>query len=114
MSLDYDQLSPVEVRQKLRQLITAESDARAKRETYLNEILQQRLSEEQAHYTEQFEKLRSNFDRETIKFENVLKERAQAVIKTIKIEHLDRLINLVGRIRQIHNLHGGSNSSIKD
>jgi len=57
--------------------------------------------------------LRLSFELETEKFEKTLKDRAQGVIKSLQIKHLDRLIDLVGRIRQIHNLHGGTNSSIK-
>jgi len=44
-----------------------------------------------------------------IKFEKALKDRAQGVIKSLQMKQLDRLINLVGRIRQIHNKHAGAN-----
>ena len=39
----------------------------------------------------------------------MLKDRALGVIKSLQIKQLDRLINLVGRIRQIHNHHSASN-----
>ena len=38
---------------------------------------------EQNRFKEQFEKLRINFELETIKFEKTLKDRAQGVIKSL-------------------------------
>ena len=74
------------MRSKLRQLVQKEQDARSKRESYFNEILQQRIFEENLRYREQFDKLKIGFDLETIKFERVLKEKAQSVIKNLKIK----------------------------
>ena len=42
---------------------------------------------------------------ETIKFEKVLKEKAQDIIKGLKIRQFDRLIDLGSRIRMIQTSH---------
>jgi len=76
-------MSPVEVRVHLRQLITAEQEARQRRDTYLNEIMQHRANEIEASYKHQFEKLRASFELETLQFEKTLKDRAQGIIKGI-------------------------------
>ena len=76
-------MSPVEVRQNLRKLVQAEQEARHRREAYLNEILLQRVQIEQQRYKDQFNQLRIQFELETIKFEKVLKDRAQGVIKSL-------------------------------
>ena len=69
-------MSPIEVRQSLQKLVAAETEARNRRESYLNEILQQRLSDEQARYKEQFDQCKIAFELETVKFEKALKDRA--------------------------------------
>ena len=84
----------------------AETESRSRRESYLNEILQQRIHEEHQKYRDQFDRLKLSFEFETVKFEKMLKDRAQAVIKTLQIKQLDRLINVVGTARQIQNWHG--------
>ena len=61
----------------------AEQEARHRREAYLNEILLQRVQIEQQRYKDQFNQLRIQFELETIKFEKVLKDRAQGVIKSL-------------------------------
>ena len=76
-------MSPVEVRQHLRSLITAEQEARQRRDTYLNEIMQHRANEIESTYKLQFEKLRASFELETLQFEKTLKDRAQGIIKGI-------------------------------
>jgi len=57
------------------------------------------MLEEQVRYQDQFDKLRFTFEHETTKFEKTLKDRAQGIIKSLQMKHLDQLINLVGRIR---------------
>lgn len=69
-------MSPVDVRNYIRTLISSEQESRSRREAYLNEVLQQRVKEIEAHYTEQFEKVRAGFESETEKFEKALKDRA--------------------------------------
>lgn len=45
--------------------------------------------------------MKRTFEIETVRFEKLLKERAQSVIKNIKIHQLDRLINIGSNLRQI-------------
>lgn len=89
------------MRSRLRALVDKEKEAKARREQYMNEILQQRIFQENIKYQEQFDKLKIGFDLETIKFEKVLKERAQSVIKNLKIKQLDNLIEIVNKVRQL-------------
>ena len=46
LSRDFDILSPAQVRSRLSSLISKEQEATLRRETQLNEILQQRITEE--------------------------------------------------------------------
>ena len=45
-------MSPVDVRNQLRGLINAETEARNRREAYLNEVLQQKVQEMEIRYTD--------------------------------------------------------------
>ncbi len=78
------------------------------REAYLNEQLQIRFTEEQLKYRQQFEKLKIGFELETIRFEKVLKEKAQDIIKGLKIRQFDRLIDIGSRLRMIQTSHSKS------
>lgn len=49
--------------------------------------------------------MKRTFEIETVRFEKLLKERAQSVIKNIKIHQLDRLINIGSNLRQIQKTH---------
>ena len=51
-SPEFDAMSPVEVTNQLRGLIDAETDARNRREAYLNEVLSQKVAEIEGRYTE--------------------------------------------------------------
>ena len=57
------------------------------------------MGDDKARYKEQFDQSKIAFELETVKFEKVLKDRAQNVIKVLMIKQLDRLINIVGSIR---------------
>jgi hypothetical protein len=46
LSRDFDILSPAQVRSRLGSLIAKEQDANQRREAFINELLQQRLTEE--------------------------------------------------------------------
>jgi hypothetical protein len=105
LSRDFDILSPAQVRSRLGALIQRELAANQRRESQVNELLSQRVTEEQLKYRQQFEKLKIEFDMETIKFEKFLKEKAQDIIKGLKIRQFDRLIDIGSRIRMIQTSH---------
>ena len=49
--------------------------------------------------------MKRTFEIETVRFEKLLKDRAQSVIKNIKIQQLDRLINIGSNLRQMQKTH---------
>ena len=47
--------------------------------------------------------MNAGFDQEIIRFEKALTDRAQTIIKSLQVKHLDRLINIVSHLRKILN-----------
>ena len=72
----------------------------------MQEQLSLRLIEETLKFRQQFDKLKIGFELDMIKFEKSFKDKHQDTIKTLKIQHLDRLIDLGSQVRKIQSRHG--------